>query len=334
MADGNESNRWPGGPAPNRGPGGYADPRNSGAPAGQPPWDQPPQPWDQPVQPPWGGSDPARARGPQRPDPRHIDPQRPDPRYADPRRVDPRVDPRYADPRRPDPRHADPRYADQRNSAAGAQDQEQRDRNPRRGPGQRDWMADGGPDQGGWMADGGPDQVGQFRGEAPEDPYPVPPGGRHRTDSSGAYADHAGPGESRGPGRTMTYVGGGALVAILLVGAGLGLSRGGGSGGGPASAPTEAVKTNPSAAAQSGPGTPAVTARSLSGQQVEFSWSYANPASGDTFRVRNGGRQPTTVDKPDLVLSVAQGSKTCIQVQVIAASGTASAESNQACSPS
>jgi hypothetical protein len=132
----------------------------------------------------------------------------------------------------------------------------------------------------------------------------------------------------------MTYVGGGALVAILLVGAGLGLSRGG--GGSPVSTPTptEAVKPNPSAAAQSGPGTPAVTDRSLSGQQVEFSWSYANPASGDTFRVRNGGGQPTTVDKPDVVLSVVQGHKTCIQVQVISASGTASAESNQACSPS
>jgi hypothetical protein len=326
MADGNESNRWPGGPAPNRGPGGYADPRNSGAPAGQPPWDQPASPWDQPqpvqpVQPPWGGSDPARARGPQRPDPRYADPQRPDPRYTDPRHTD--------------PRYADPRHTDPRNSAAGAQDQEQRARNPRREPGQRGRMADGGPDQGGWMADGGlDDQARQFRGEAPEDPYPVPPGGRHRTDSPDDYAGHAGPGERRGPGRTMTYVGGGALVAILLVGAGLGLSRGGGGSPASTATPTEAVKPNPSAAAQSGPGTPAVTARSLGGQQVEFSWSYANPASGDTFRVRNGGGQPTTVDKPDLVLSVAQGSKACIQVQVIAASGTASAESNQACSPS
>jgi hypothetical protein len=185
------------------------------------------------------------------------------------------------------------------------------------------------------MADGGPDDQGrQLRGETPEDPYPVAPGGRHRTDSPGAYAGDEGPGERRGPGRTMTFVGGGVLVAILLVGAGLGLSRGGGSGGSPASDPTEAVKPNPSAPAQSGPGTPEVTARSLGGQQVEFSWSYANAASGDTFRVRNGGGQPTTADKPDLVLSVAQGQKTCIEVQVISASGTASAESNQACSPS
>jgi hypothetical protein len=329
MANGNESNGWPGGPEPNRGRGGNADPRSSAARAGQPPWDQPPQPWDQPVQPPRGGSDPARARGPQRPDPQRPDPRQADPRYADPRYADPRqadpryadprqADPRYADPRQADPRYADPRQADPRNSAAGAQNQEQRARNPRRDPGQRGWMADGGPD----------DQDRQFRGDAPEAPYPEAPGGRHRTGSPGASPGQAGPGGGRGPGRTITLVGGGVLVAIMLVGAALGLSRG--SGGSPASAPTE----DPSAAAQSGPGTPAVTARSLGGQQVEFSWSYANPASGDTFRVRSNGAQPTTVDKPDIVLSVAQGSKECIQVQVVSANGTASAVSNQACSPS
>jgi hypothetical protein len=133
----------------------------------------------------------------------------------------------------------------------------------------------------------------------------------------------------------MVFVGGGALVALVLVAAVLGLSRGGGVGS-PSVQVTESIGTGPTQAVQGqGPGTPTVTARNVGSSHVEFSWSYANAASGDTFQVQvNGGAKPTTVDKPNLVLSVAQGQKTCVQVQAISAGGTASAQSSQACWPS
>jgi hypothetical protein len=269
MADGNESNWWPGPPQPNQGPGGYADPRSSGGRVDPPPWEQQ-------AQPSWGGAnDPARARGP-----------------------------RPADPPRPD---------------------------PRQDPDQWDWMADGGRDD-------RPDGRGrQYPGAAAEAaPYPAAPNGRHRADSPGAYPGPTGRDGKRGSSRIMTFVGGGALVAIVLVAMGLGLSRGGGTAGAASVQVTESAGVAPTVtAADVGPGTPTVTARSAGGQQVEFSWGYANAASGDTFRVQvSGGGKPTVVDKPDFTLSVEAGQQACIQVQVVSASGTTSAESSQVCSPS
>jgi hypothetical protein len=192
------------------------------------------------------------------------------------------------------------------------------------------------------MADGGRDdrpdgRGGQYPGAAAEaDSYPAAPNGRHRADSPGAYPGPTGRDGKRGSSRLMTFVGGGALVAIVLVAMGLGLSRGGGTAGAASVQVTESAGVAPTVtAADAGPGTPTVTARSAGGQQVEFSWSYANAASGDTFRVQvSGGGKPTVVDKPDFTLSVAQGQQACIQVQVVSAGGTTSAESSQACLPS
>jgi len=304
MPDGNESNWWPGRPESN----GYADPRTSGSRSGQPPWEQPvPPSWDQPVQPHWEQSP--------------VQPAREQP-----------VAPSWEQ----QPARQPWDQPMQRPQEQRPQDQGQRARNPRQDPDEWGWMSEGGPD-------GRPRQLPR---EAPgQAPYPAAPGGRHRSGPPGAdlgrerpeerraESGAERPEERRGLGRTVTFVGGGLIVAVVLVTFGLGFSRGGGSGI-PATAPTEAAKPNPSLTAQSGPGTPTVTARALSGQQVEFSWSYANPASGDTFRVTNNGGQPTTVNKPDLVLSVTQGQKACIQVQVVTASGTASAQSGKVCYPS
>ena len=290
MADGNESNWWPGPPQPNQGPGGYADPRSPGGRAGPPPWEQQ-------AQPSWGGAhDPVGARG-QRP----ADPRRPDPRLPDPPRFDPRRDPdQWGDP------------------------------DPRQDADQWDWMADGGRDD-------RPDGRGrQYPGAAAEAaPYPAAPNGRHRSDSPGAHPGPAGRDGKRGSSRVLTFVGGGALVAIVLVAMGLGLSRGGGTAGAASVQVTESAGVAPTVtAADAGPGTPTVTARSA-GQQAEFSWSYANAAASDTFRVQvSGGGKPTVVDKPDFTLSVAQGQQACIQVQVVSASGITSAESSQVCLPS
>ena len=296
MADGNESNWWPGPPQPNQGPGGYADPRSPGGRVGPPPWEQQ-------AQPSWGGAhDPAGARGP-----RPADPRRPDPRLPDPPRFDPRRDP---EPRRDPDQWGDP--------------------DPRQDADQWDWMADGGRDD-------RPDGRGrQYPGAAAEAaPYPAAPNGRHRSDSPGAHPGPAGRDGKRGSSRVLTFVGGGALVAIVLVAMGLGLSRGGGTAGAASVQVTESAGVAPTVtAADAGPGTPTVTARSA-GQQAEFSWSYANAAASDTFRVQvSGGGKPTVVDKPDFTLSVAQGQQACIQVQVVSASGITSAESSQVCSPS
>lgn len=236
----------------------------------------------------------------------------------------PTVPPRSQRPQRVEPRHGAPW-----DSAAGPQGQGQ-------GQGQRSGDPGRDFDQWDWMADGGPDaRSRQFPEEAPDRaPYPVPPGGRHRTGPPGDDAGLAGTGERGRPGRRLTIVGGGVLVAIVLAGFVLGLSRGGTLSG---SGPTATTATPGAVTTQDiqGPGTPTVTARSVGGQQVEFSWTYANSASGDTFRVQeNGSAQPTTVDKPDLVLSAPQGQRVCVQVQVISAGSVTSTESSSTCWPS
>jgi len=78
-----------------------------------------------------------------------------------------------------------------------------------------------------------------------------------------------------------------------------------------------------------------VTPHSIGGQQVEFSWKYTNSASSDSFRVQviGGSGKPATPKKPDLVLSVAQGERVCIQVRVISTDGVESPESSVSCWP-
>jgi hypothetical protein len=303
MAEGNESNWWPGGPEGDRGANGYPDPRAAAGRGSQPPWEQPAQ----------------RPRPPA---------------------------PRPADQRPTDPRYADRRPAGQWNSAPDPQDQGQPAGSQGRDSG--DWR---------WMVDGRRDfRPPELPGEAP---YAGASGGRHRTGAPAADAGRPRPGNQRGypdepglgdepgfgdepsfadeprrearsgPGRMVTYVGGGLIVAVVLVAFALGFSRGGAVPG--------AVPTQDATVGAQGPtpGAPTVTARSAGGQQVEFSWTYAGTAAGDTYRVlENGSGQPATVDKPDIVLSAAQGQQVCVQVQVVSAASVASAESNKACWPS
>jgi hypothetical protein len=86
------------------------------------------------------------------------------------------------------------------------------------------------------------------------------------------------------------------------------------------------------------PGQPAVTARSAGASQVSFSWTYANPVAGDTFRwqrVSGSGTTPGgTVTGPKLVMSLPAGHSVCIVVQARRAGGQASDPSEPACWPS
>lgn len=114
------------------------------------------------------------------------------------------------------------------------------------------------------------------------------------------------------------------------------LGHGGGGGSPPPGLTTGSQSTQSGVPVVGfGPGAPMVTPRSIGGQQVEFSWVYANSAPSDSFRVQvNGGSwKPVVPRKPDLVLSVAQGHPVCIQVQVISTGGVVSPESSVSCWP-
>jgi tRNA A-37 threonylcarbamoyl transferase component Bud32 len=141
-----------------------------------------------------------------------------------------------------------------------------------------------------------------------------------------------------GRGRVFAFVGGSTLLVAAAVVATLALSRGAGggsglTGGGQGGQPGGQSALGPGAV---GPGQPTVTASRVNASQVEFRWTYANPASHDTFRlqVSGGTGNPAAIAaKPDLLLTVAKGHSVCITVTVRSADGEASPPSNTFCWP-
>jgi serine/threonine protein kinase len=144
------------------------------------------------------------------------------------------------------------------------------------------------------------------------------------------------------PSRRLVLAGGGLLAVVAAVAAVLALSHGSGGRSPAAAGTSQAAQQNgggnalgPGAAA---PGQPDVTARRVSTTEVEFSWTYANSAPGDTFRwqeLSEGAGAPVHVaTKPDVLIAVAQGHSACITVTVRSADGQASEPSNSFCSPS
>jgi Protein kinase domain len=204
------------------------------------------------------------------------------------------------------------------------------------------------------MADGGSGgRVRQFPPEAPEAatlarPRAIAPGGGigvtdtrapWRTGQDGSGGTHAGGSHASGAGgrgkrksgRVLALSAGGVLLAVGATVAVFGLGRGGGT---PAAAPTVGTQSSsPADAIGQGPGTPTVAVSTIGDQQIEFSWTYAGSAPGDSFRAQvNGGSwTPVSPNKPDLVLSVAQQQQVCILVQVHSADGVNSPPSNQKC---
>jgi hypothetical protein len=140
-------------------------------------------------------------------------------------------------------------------------------------------------------------------------------------------------------GGVLAFAAGGLLVVAAVVAAVLALSHGSGGGSPAATGTSQAAQQGgqnalgPGAAA---PGQPVVTARRVSATQVEFSWSYANAAAGDTFRwqeLSEGAEAPIHVaTKPDALVAVAEGQSSCITVTVRNADGQASLPSTF-CSP-
>jgi hypothetical protein len=161
------------------------------------------------------------------------------------------------------------------------------------------------------------------------------PGGQ-----GGGHRRHAGSAARRG-GRGLALTVGGVLLAAAAVAALFLAGRGHGQQS------PQATGTGQSTAAAGGqsalgpgasaPGEPTVTAAGAGGTHVTFSWKYANPAAGDTFRWRRvigtAGTASGVLAKPRLAVSLPPGQALCIVVQVRRAGGQASEPSSPACWP-
>jgi hypothetical protein len=169
-----------------------------------------------------------------------------------------------------------------------------------------------------------------------------------RTGSQFGRAEAASPSGAAGPdqrksgrGRVLAFVGSGAALAAAAGVAVIALSHGGGQ---PGSAPAGTGQATQAGGAEDAigpdattPGAPAVTATRLGATQVKFSWTYDNPAAGDTFqwkRVGGTAGQPSgEATKPELIVTVPAGQSACFEVQVTRTDGAASDESQPACWP-
>jgi serine/threonine protein kinase len=145
------------------------------------------------------------------------------------------------------------------------------------------------------------------------------------------------------PSGRVLVLAGGVLVAVVAAVAFFTLgSRGPGR---PTSNPTGVGQSTASGSEQNAlgpgataPGQPAVTAHRAGGTQVRFSWTYANPAAGDTFRWQRvsgtAGTPGGVTTKPEVLVSLPQGQSVCVVVQVRRSGGQASDPSQPVCWPS
>jgi hypothetical protein len=155
--------------------------------------------------------------------------------------------------------------------------------------------------------------------------------GSGRTHAAGTHAGDTGRQRRGKSGRLLALSAGGVLLVAVATIAVLDLGHVGDS---PAPAQTTDSQPLGPGVLPQGPDAPTVTARSIGGQQVEFKWNYTGSASGDSFRVQViGDSRKLATTKPDFVLSVTQGQRVCIQVQVISTHGVESPESSVSCWP-
>jgi hypothetical protein len=295
-----------------RGPGaGYADPRTQGGHAlrartqsGQPPWGQ--------TIPPWSGSADPRTQGAQAAwsggthEATVTRGTRPPGTEEDPTR----------------------RRAPMRVEPWGPAGQVEEDPTRTRGPVRLDPWGAAGPGPG---AAGFPEfQPGGREGTTMARPPALQPGSHAAPRTRGA----------RPSGRVLALAGG-ALVAAVAAVAFFTL---GSRPGQPTSNPTGAGQPTASSGEQdalgpgaTAPGQPTVTARSAGGTEIRFSWTYENPAAGDTFRWQRVSGTASTpggvTGKPEVLVSLPQGQNVCVEVQVRRADGQASDQSQPTCWP-
>ena len=176
------------------------------------------------------------------------------------------------------------------------------------------------------------------------EPFPqFEPGGREGTTMSrpAALPAAAGTERARPSGRVLAVAAGGLVVIVAAVAF---FTLGPGAGQSPSN-PTRAAAPTASGGEQNAlgpgataPGQPTVTARSAGGTQVRFSWKYANPAAGDTFRWQRvsgtAGPAGGASTKPELLVSLSPGQSVCVEVEVRRSNGQASNASPPVCWPS
>jgi tRNA A-37 threonylcarbamoyl transferase component Bud32 len=297
-----------------------------GTQAGQPPWSQTAQPpWGQAAQPPWSA-----AAGPRTPD---LPSGWSEAREATVTRDGLLGGPEDSATRARGPVRVDP---------WGPPVQADGDPTRTRGPVRLDPWAGaapgGGPPVRAFHPDPeAPDPLAQTTMARPARVRPVPAG-----DGTARGARH---GAESGPrvSRRVLAVGGGVLlaavaaVAFFTVGPGHGQPGGAPANDGQGQTAGSGGGQNALGPGATAPGQPAVTARSAGASQVSFSWTYANPVAGDTFRwqrVSGSGSPGGTVAGPNVVMSLPDGHSVCIVVQVRRAGGQASDPSEPACWPS
>jgi tRNA A-37 threonylcarbamoyl transferase component Bud32 len=199
------------------------------------------------------------------------------------------------------------------------------DRTRTRGPVRLDpW---GGPGQGAEFPEF---QLGGREGTTTARPAMPQPDGRAAAGTKGV----------RPSGRVLALAGG-VLVAVVAVVAFFTLGQGNGQ---PGQNPAPTAQSTASGGAQdalgpgaTAPGQPTVTAHQAGGTQVSFSWTYANPVAGDTFRWQrvsgSAGTPGGVTAKPKVLISLPQGQHVCVAVQVRRAGGQVSEQSQPVCWP-
>jgi serine/threonine protein kinase len=220
------------------------------------------------------------------------------------------------------------------------------DETRRRGPMRVDPNGPAGPPDGDPTRQRGPVRLDPWGPPAPARPREFPPGAREGTTMARSPVVHPGPEHgatgterARPSARTLALIGGVLVAAAVAVGyftlsgssgqqaqnpAGAGQPSaldGGGSAIGPGGGTT--------------PGAPDVKAQPAGGTQVRFSWTYDNPAAGDTFRWQRvsgtAGTPGGTTAKPQVLVAVPKGRSVCVMVEVRRADGQLSAQSHPAC---
>jgi serine/threonine protein kinase len=175
-----------------------------------------------------------------------------------------------------------------------------------------------------------PSRAGSRPGRTDQGPVPPPP--------AAAEAPARAPGgpvpveTPSGRGRLGPVVGI-AVAAILVIGAVAVLaSHAGGSTKAPTSTPTPvSAGTVPPLVQEDAPGTPVVTWARASGTEVTFSWTYADPQSGDDFQWRTVSGAWTLTTAASATVTDPTGQQVCIEVQVGRADGVYSQISSPTC---
>ena len=150
--------------------------------------------------------------------------------------------------------------------------------------------------------------------------------------------------EPRVSARVMAIAGSGVAVVVAAVVALLTLTGGHGqacpapSGSGSAPAASSGGQQNALGPGATAPGQPTATVHRVDADEVRFTWTYANPVAGDTFRWERvsgtAGQSGGVLSKPELTVPLPTGMSLCVIVQARRPSGQASEASQPVCTSS